>query len=69
MCQSWTQVFMDITDIDLFAQIVDLVCAKVRLRCSWISVVLIYLIKMLVWHVPESRLRFSWISLVLIYLI
>ena len=53
MCQSWTQVFMDITDIDLFDQIMDLVCAKVRLRCSWISVVLIYLIKMLVWHVPE----------------
>ena len=46
-------MFMDITDIDLFDQIVDIVCAKVRLRCSWISVVLIYLIKMLVWHVPE----------------
>ena len=29
MCQSWTQVFMDITDIDLFDQIGDLVCAKV----------------------------------------
>ena len=55
MCQSWTHVFMDIAGIDLFDQnqIVDLVCAKVRLRCSWISVVLIYLIKMLVWHVPE----------------
>ena len=37
---------MDITAIDLFDQIVDLVCAKVRLRCSWVSVVLIYLITM-----------------------
>ena len=34
MCQSWTQMFMDITDIDLFDQILDTVCAKVRLRCS-----------------------------------
>ena len=44
---------MDIAGIDLFDQIVDLVCAKVRLRCSWTSVVLIYMIKMWVWHVPE----------------
>ena len=38
-------MFMDITDIDLFDQIVDTVCAKVRLRCSWISLILVYLIK------------------------
>ena len=53
MCQSWTQVFMDITDIDLFDLNVGMICAKVGLRSSWISPVLIYLIKMGVWHVPE----------------
>ena len=37
-------MLMDISSIDLFDQIVDLVCAKVRLRCSWISLMLIYLI-------------------------
>ena len=40
---SMDMIFMDITDIDLFDQIVG---AKVKLRCSWISLVLIYLIKM-----------------------
>ena len=50
---SWTQVFMDITDIDLFDLNVSMICAKVGLRYSWISPVLIYLIKMWVWHVPE----------------
>ena len=40
----WT--YMDITGIDLFDQTVGMVCAKVRLRCSRISPVLIYLIKM-----------------------
>ena len=44
---------MDITDIDLFDQIMGMVCTKVRLRCSWISLVLMYLIKMQVWHVPK----------------
>ena len=38
-------MFMDITGIDLFDLNVGMICAKVRLRCSWISVVLIYLIK------------------------
>ena len=36
---------MDITDIDLFDQNVGMVCAKVTLRCSWISLILIYLIR------------------------
>ena len=45
-------MFMDITGIDLFDQNVDLACAEVRHRCSRISLVLIYLIKMGVWHVP-----------------
>ena len=35
---------MDITDIDLFDQNVGMACARIRLRCSWISLVLIYLI-------------------------
>ena len=38
-------MFMDITDIDLFYQNVDLACAEVRHRSSWVSLVLIYLIK------------------------
>ena len=46
-------MFMDITGIDLFDLNVGMICAKVRLRCPWISVVLIYLIKMWVWYVPE----------------
>ena len=35
---------MDISGIDLFSQNVDMACAKIRLGCSWISLVLIYLI-------------------------
>ena len=46
MCQSWTQMFMESTSIDLFVQNMSMACAKVGLRCSWISLVLIYLIKM-----------------------
>ena len=69
MCQSWTQVFMDITDIDLFDLNVGMICAKVGLRYSWISPVLIYLIKNLGMACARIRLRCSWISLVLIYLI
>ena len=38
-------MFMVITGIDLFYQNVDLACAEVRHRCSWISLVSIYLIK------------------------
>ena len=36
---------MDITDVDLFDLNVGMVCAKVRLRCSWKAPVLIYFIK------------------------
>ena len=42
---------MHITGINLFDHIVGMVCAKVRLRCSCISLLLIYLITMWVWHV------------------
>ena len=42
MCQSQTQMFMDITGIDLFDQNVRMACAKVRIRCSWILLVLIF---------------------------
>ena len=44
-------MFIDITGIDLFGQIRDMACAEIRLRCSWKSQVLIYLIEMWVWHV------------------
>ena len=48
-------MFMDITGIDLFDQNVgrSMACAGARLRCSWISLVLIYLIKMWIWHVQR----------------
>ena len=39
-------MFMAITGIDLFDQNVCMVCAEVRVTCSWLSLVLIYLIKM-----------------------
>ena len=44
-------MLMDITGIELFDQNVDLACAEVRHRCLWISLVLIYLIKMWIWRV------------------
>ena len=43
-------MFMDIIGIDLFDQNVAMACAEVILRCLWILLVLIYLIKMWVWH-------------------
>ena len=46
-------MFMEITGIDLFDLNVGMKCANVRLRCSWKPLVLIYLIKMWVWHVPK----------------
>ena len=49
-------MFMEITGIDLFDQNEGIACAKVRLRCSCILLVLIYLITMLVWHVPKLDL-------------
>ena len=46
-------MFMHITCIDLFDHNVGMVCAKVRFRCPYTSLVLIYLITMLVWCVPK----------------
>ena len=46
-------MFMVIIGTDLFDQTVGMVCAKVKLRCSGISPVLIYLITMQIWHVPK----------------
>ena len=43
-------MFIDIIGIDLFDQNVGMAYAEVRLRCLWILLVLIYLIKMWVWH-------------------
>ena len=43
-------MFMDITSIDLFDKNVGMTCAGARLKCSSISLVLIYLIKMCIWH-------------------
>ena len=37
---------MEITDIDFFDINVGMACANIRLRCSLISLTLIYLIKM-----------------------
>ena len=39
-------MFMDITGIDLLDHNVGMAYASVRHRCLWISMVLIYLIKM-----------------------
>ena len=39
-------MFMGITGIDLFDQNVGMACTEVRHRCSWLSLVLIYLTKM-----------------------
>ena len=39
-------MFMNITGNDIFNQNVGMACAEVRYRFSWISLVLIYLIKM-----------------------
>ena len=44
-------MFMDIIGIDLFDKNVSMECAEVRLRCSLISLALIYLIKLGIWHV------------------
>ena len=44
-----TQIF---SGIHLFDQNVGMICAKARRRCLWTSLVLIYLIKMWVWHMP-----------------
>ena len=44
---------MDISGIDLFDQNTGKTCSQVRPRCSWIVVVLIYLIKIQVKHVVK----------------
>ena len=44
-------MFMEITGIDLFNLKVGMACANDRLRCLLVSIILIYLIKMWVWHV------------------
>ena len=44
-------MFMEITGIDLFDLNVGMACANVRLRCAIISLALIYLIKIGIWHV------------------
>ena len=49
-------MFMDITSIDLFDQNVGMACAKVKLRCLWISLVMICLINMWVWCVLKLDL-------------
>ena len=43
---NYIQMFMDITGIVLFDQNVCMVCSEVRVTCSWLSLVLICLIKM-----------------------
>ena len=56
-------MFMDITAIDLFDQNVGMAYANVRHRYTQISLVLIYLIKMWVWHLPmldTDILRYHW---------
>ena len=44
---------MHIICIHLFDHNVGMACAKVRLRCSCISLLLIHLITIWVWHVPQ----------------
>ena len=43
---------MEVTGFDLFDLNAGMTCANVRLRCAIISLTLIYLIKMWIWHVP-----------------
>ena len=44
-------MFINITGIDLFDQNVGMACVNVKLRCTIISLALIYLIKIGIWHV------------------
>ena len=62
-------MFMDITGIDLFDQNVSVTCAYVKLRCQWISLVLILFDQNVGTACANVRLRCLWISTVLIYLI
>ena len=54
-------MFMDISGIDLFDQNVGMAYATVRHRCSWILLVLIYLIKM--WVLYMLRLAQMFMSI------
>ena len=49
-------MLMDSRCIGIFDQYMGMACAKGRLRCSWISLILIYLIIKGVRHVPNFRL-------------
>ena len=62
-------MFIDITSIDLFDHNVGMTCAKVKRRCSGISLILDLFDQNMGMACGEVRLRCSWISLVLIYLI
>ena len=42
---------MEVTGIDLFDLNMGMACANVRLSCLLISLTLIYLIKLGIWHV------------------
>ena len=44
-------MYVDIIGIDLFDQNGGITYAEVRLICTWIILVLIYLSKIWVWHV------------------
>ena len=44
---------MKIIGIDSFDHNVGMACPNVRLRCSCLSLLLIYLITISVWHVPK----------------
>ena len=44
-------MLIEVTGIDLFDLNVGMACANVRLGCAIISLTLIYLIKMWIWHV------------------
>ena len=46
-------MLMDLIDIGLFDQNMSMACPKVRLRRSWILLILIYLIKLWIRYVPE----------------
>ena len=51
MSRGKAQMYMVIIGIDLFDQNMGMAYAEVRPRCLWILLVLIYFIKMWVWHV------------------
>ena len=56
-------MFKEITSIDLFDLNVGMTCANVRLRCSKISPVLIYLIKIGMWYVAMMFMNIAGIDL------